>query len=100
MSVKGAGPWQGVMRADHPRTSTSSHLGLGDQSLRMDSSSLVGREAGDWTHPLVEMGLYSFLLSSPRWAGSKQPASLQALWLRSTRISGFQERLGPLSPEL
>lgn len=88
------------MRADHPRTSTSSHLGPGDQSLRMDSSSLVGREAGDWTHPLTEMGLHSFLLSSPRWAGSKQPASLQAPWLRSTRISAVQEPLGPLPPEL
>lgn len=66
------------MRAGHPRTSRSSHIGCGNQSLRMDSSSLVGREAGNRTYLLAEMGLHSFFLSSPRWADSKQPASPQA----------------------
>lgn len=53
-----------------------------NQSLRMDSSSLVGKETGNQMHLLAEMGLHSFFLSFPfpEWADSKQPASPQAPW--------------------
>lgn len=67
-----------------------------EQSLRVDNSSRRAGRQGPRTPAhrgwLCSCLFFPFL---PGWAGSRRQARQQALWLKSTRISGSQEPLGP-----